>query len=852
MSYSIPASPRVAICAAELASQQYLPLETEHWAELKPTPEHWLHDSFTAEAVEDGVRCMMARPRGGDGDEQASLEPACYYFDSTKFDAGEAQRWLNDQGIVGAKFTRAKADMYPQLTASACKEITIDGLTARVIRAAGKLPHISIDPLYSGGELNLDGFAVPLVVELAGIDLGDTTSILYAHDEKEPVGQGRAAVAAGRLIVEGEITGTSERARQVVADASNGYQWRASMGVELVGERKLIFPDETLRANGQTFKGPLIYWPKSRLKEASVLGNGADYTSRVSIAAYAKKPTASSKSTFTSRSPKMDEAFVQWVHETYELDAAALADGTRRKMEAAWKKNTNNEAKIADSTTAVLEAHLARFEGRVAEAAAIAQSRVQVAHDQYDRVARMYGLDTEQHRTVRAKAMELRSKALQDKMTPDAIELAFYRLALPEGNTGISSGQMPQFEAKVLEAAFAKNTGVLKDIEKKYDAQTLEAADRKDLRRITLKGMLCRAAQARGWQGRWIEGDDDLEAVLDYAFSRTPRNAFAAESTISLPGIMSNLQNKFLMQGFWGIESVWRDCAFIRSVNDFKPAPAFRFFGNLTFEKLGPNGEIKHGTLGETAYANRAETYAKFLATTRQDIRNDDMGALSMVPQAMGRGAALSLNDIFYSMVLSGKDFFGNAMYFSAAGKDGKGQTINVNKFTGSTSSLLTNAIGALTQARAAFRQQVGPDGKPIGYAPALMIVPPALETFANQVYTSTELRQLVTALGDVGPSTQSYLTENVFKGLFRVLVSAYIGTNNNPAGTTGSDTAWYLLGDQGQIPVWELAFLDGNQAPTVQSSEADFRTLGIVHRGFHDFGAAALEPRGLVYNTGV
>jgi hypothetical protein len=179
-----------------------------------------------------------------------------------------------------------------------------------------------------------------------------------------------------------------------------------------------------------------------------------------------------------------------------------------------------------------------------------------------------------------------------------------------------------------------------------------------------------------------------------------------------------------------------------------------------------------------------------------------------------------------------------------------------VNKFTGSGSSLLTNPIGALTQARQAFRQQVGPDGKPIGYAPSLMLVPPALETIAGQTYTDTELRQVVTALtlpnsGSQADALQTYLTGNPFKGLFTVQVSAYIGTNNNPLGTTGSDTGWYLLGDQGQIPVWELCFLDGNQAPTVQSSEADFRTLGVVHRGFHDFGAAALEPRGIVYNTG-
>ncbi len=32
-----------------------------------------------------------------------------------------------------------------------------------------------------------------------------------------------------------------------------------------------------------------------------------------------------------------------------------------------------------------------------------------------------------------------------------------------------------------------------------------------------------------------------------------------------------------------------------------------------------------------------------------------------------------------------------------------------------------------------------------------------------------------------------------------------------------------------------EIAFLDGQQTPTIQSSEADFNTLGIQHRGFFD-----------------
>ncbi len=95
-----------------------------------------------------------------------------------------------------ADFIPSKETNYPQVTAHGVRNVTIYGDRARVIRAAGSLPRISIDPLYGGGELNLDGFPVPLVVELAGMQIEDTTSILYAHDDAEPVGQGRAAIAA--------------------------------------------------------------------------------------------------------------------------------------------------------------------------------------------------------------------------------------------------------------------------------------------------------------------------------------------------------------------------------------------------------------------------------------------------------------------------------------------------------------------------------------------------------------------------------------------------------------------------------------------------------------------------------
>ncbi len=555
----------------------------------------------------------------------------------------------------------------------------------------------------------------------------------------------------------------------------------------------------------------------------------------------------------------MEPEFVQWVQETYEMDAAALAEAPRRRMQAAWQASKAATAKNADIKTEIDKA-LAEVGPRAATAAAQAYERVQKTHEAYSRVCNAWKLDQEQHRTIRAKAAETRDKALAESWTGDKIELEFLRLGMPTNTVSSGNQESAAVSNAVLEASFARATGALQNFDKAFSPAILEALDKNpDLRSgITLKGLIVRTAQAHGYTGRYIENGPGAQAQIhecvQRSFDGAPRFARAADSTISLPGIMSNLANKFLYQGFWAIDPSWRDVSFTRSVTDFKPTTAYRVFGATTFEKLGPHGEIKHGVLGETAYTNRAELYAKMLTTSFEDIRNDDLGALSFVPQALGRGAALGLLDVFFAMVLSGTDFFGNAMYYTAKGKDGKGQAINVNKFTGAGSSIAlnaSNAIAAVSQARQAFSQQVGPDGKLMGYAPKILFVPPALETAGEQIMQAAELRTIATGIG-ASAATETYMTRNPFAGAYKLVVSPYIGTSNNPNGTTGSDTGWYLLGDQGQVPVWELLFLDGNQAPVIESNQMEFSHLGIVHRGYHAFGAAAVEPRGVVFSAGV
>ncbi len=48
-----------------------------------------------------------------------------------------------------------------------------------------------------------------------------------------------------------------------------------------------------------------------------------------------------------------------------------------------------------------------------------------------------------------------------------------------------------------------------------------------------------------------------------------------------------------------------------------------------------------------------------------------------------------------------------------------------------------------------------------------------------------------------------------------------------------------------------EVAFLNGQESPTIETAEADFSVLGIQMRGYHDFGVALQDPRGGVKAKG-
>jgi phage major head subunit gpT-like protein len=348
---------------------------------------------------------------------------------------------------------------------------------------------------------------------------------------------------------------------------------------------------------------------------------------------------------------------------------------------------------------------------------------------------------------------------------------------------------------KVIEAALCLQGG-LPNADKVFDARTLEAAD-KAKRTTSIGEVLIEAARTNGYTGSNRISAANAEPVLRAAFA-----------TQDISNLLSNLVNKFLLNGFNAVESVWQDVSAVRSVNDFKSINLLRLNGDMKFKKIGNSGELKVAQASDYKRSLNAETWGISTSLTRQDMINDDLNALSMIPQRMGRGAALAMNEAIWAEFQTN-----NSSYYQSYS-------------AGSTNAL---SLSSLTTATTAYRKLTDPDGNPLGIPPRLLLVPPELEITAAQLMSSSLL-----ILGDgtkAGGAVQP--ASNVLQGRYRVVVSNYLT----------SASTWWLLADAADLPTMDVVFLNGQQAPTIEQVAPDYQVLGVAIRGWMDFGVTKSEP---------
>jgi hypothetical protein len=635
---------------------------------------------------------------------------------------------------------------------------------------------------YTGGPLSISGWDLPVVVDLAGLA---TSKILVAnldHEQKQRVGNFDVVNDGRQLIANGAATAATPARDEVINSARNGYQWQASLEVS-PSKVETVAKGKTVEVNGQQISGPVYVTRKGTLKGFAFVSHGADDNTTAAIAA-----TAAS----SSKGNSMDPKFKAWI-EAMGFDADNLTADQIAGLQSTY--DGKQGTKKPD-----VNAGLSGFEAKKAE-----KSRVDAITDYALRAC-----DSQPHNIDAIK--ELTQQAIDAKWDLDKFRLELLEASAPQAYTPFTSRRDERLNNRVLEAAICQ-AGRLVGHEDMFDDQTLQAAQDKFKGNIGLNQLVLMVAALNGYRSEH-SSKVSVEAQRA-AFGLQNQSTIRASgfSTISISTILSNVANKFLRAGWDSVDMTPLRISGIRSVNDFKQITTTSLIADVEFEKVGPSGEIKHGTMSELTYNNKAETYGRMLAITRTDYVNDDLGAITSVPMKLGRGGGLKLNNIFWTTFLNNSAFF-------TSGR------LNVN------TAVADMTIGGLTATETIFMDQTDPNGDPLGLNAAILLVPTPLKVPANTLMKSERVVAGAGAItGDVNP----------YAGRFRVESSPYMSNS----GYTGySAAAWYMLADPAVLPVIEIVALNGRIEPVVESADAEFNTLGVQMRGYCDIGVALQEYR--------
>ncbi len=295
----------------------------------------------------------------------------------------------------------------------------------------------------------------------------------------------------------------------------------------------------------------------------------------------------------------------------------------------------------------------------------------------------------------------------------------------------------------------------------------------------------------------------------------------AAFSTENLPVALGASANKIALSAYREAPASWRAFANVATLRDFKSHNMIRVVFGQGYTKVGPGGELKHGDLREEGYTVQAETQGQIFGITRQSVINDDLQVFAGTAQALGRAAARAVADEVYETLLANLTP-GGATFFSAD---------NNNYITGADTAL--SATG-LEIAVANMVKRTDADGRPIDVRPRVLLVPPDLEWAAKQLLASETLARYTSSSNDQRAEGNPF---------FRAFDLAVEPRLNSTAFPGGGAKVWYLFAAPTDAAV-VVGFVGGSDAPTVEQVDAAPDQLGVVFRGFLDFGVSLADPR--------
>lgn len=277
----------------------------------------------------------------------------------------------------------------------------------------------------------------------------------------------------------------------------------------------------------------------------------------------------------------------------------------------------------------------------------------------------------------------------------------------------------------------------------------------------------------------------------------------AAFSNADIPNVLSNVAHKFVLAGFGSVGDDWRLISRPVPVVDFKAVKGVRLVMGGLLKSLAKGGELQHVDLSDEARSVQAATKGSIVGISREDIINDDLAVLSLIPERFGQMSGRTINkDVFGTLSTTGSDYGAN------------------------TSGAL--ALDALAAAYALALAIKDSDGNPLGAIPNRILCSPSNFLTAKAIYQSEHI------VNGSGKSPR----DNVMRNILEPVTSPFL-----------SGTKYWLFNDAFKLV--DVAFLNGRQTPVVETAEANFHQLGIEMRCYFDYGPSAGEYKAALYSTG-
>lgn len=324
---------------------------------------------------------------------------------------------------------------------------------------------------------------------------------------------------------------------------------------------------------------------------------------------------------------------------------------------------------------------------------------------------------------------------------------------------------------------------------------------------------LARASLVRA--GFRVDGLDKMQLVA----------AAFTHSTSDFDVLLENTMHKSLQAGYALQPDTWSRFCKRGSVSDFRAHNRYRVSSIGNLDTVPEGAEFKERTIpdGEKSSIS-VTTKGNICSITRQAIINDDLDALTGIPAAMGRSARRTVEVAVYTSLALNSGLGptladGNPLYHNR----GTGKN---NITTGAALTML--AIDADRVGMATLLDVGGNDF--LDMRPKVLLVPISLGGTARSINEA-----------QYDPDTANKLQKpNIVRGLFEDIVDT----------PRLSGTRRYLFADPNIAPALEVAFLDGNDEPFLES-EKGFDVDGSRWKVRLDFGVAGIDYRGTVTNAG-